>query len=179
MKWCFSKWINDGLLSPVKVENKSEEFVLYMVHESGGKSQLLFVKLCVCVFMVRVSVWLRRKEPTEGWWVPAGVTCSLRAVWENRQDLHHGGRPGRGSHLWCESGPPASTFFLFLRGSQQRHIKRQWTNDSWDNFSSKQWVEMLWLRWVNGNDTVSTSFWSWSYISSIVSSTPICPHEYA
>lgn len=28
-------------LVSVKVENKSEEFVLYMVHESGGESQLL------------------------------------------------------------------------------------------------------------------------------------------
>lgn len=44
-----------------------------------------------------------RKNSTKGRWVPSGDTCALRSMWEDLQNLHHGGRPGGGSYLWCGS----------------------------------------------------------------------------
>lgn len=95
---------------------------------------------CVHVWPVFICLWPLRENATEGWWIPTGGSCAVRTLWENLQDPHHRGWPGRGSHIWCESGPPATTLSVHsactwyvtvcvcVCGPKHRHAMIQWPN---------------------------------------------------
>lgn len=143
---------------------------------------LYMLSCCLCL-------WPCREDPSEGWWIPTCGSCALWALWENLQDLHHGGRPGRGSHVWCESRLRANTLSVhdmwpFFISCVVLNIDLQWHNgpmiDSGDKFRKLR-KDILFGDWCNNRPRWSTVCWDfteWYKNNLIVSGEIFCNNSH-
>lgn len=136
------KW---SVFVSLKVENKSDEFVLYMVHESGGELELWLQLLWGILLFLFVIIWWMsvfffflsvtfKREPDLGmtnthWW----LVCSMDPVRKSPRSSSQSATWERKSHtMWvrvsCYHSLCSLTFFIFFSGPRHRCTMIQWAN---------------------------------------------------